>query len=137
LDSRLIYQYNEWFVSVPHKIKTHVAENQGRVVALDPGVWTFQTFYSEQAAGQIGYNDLGRIQRLCFYLDDLISRTSKATDVSSTLLINRLSKYFINPYVIKKYYESNSCVIYNEYYTIKKLWHNFLYYLLHIKFPST
>ncbi|MFK5969781.1 MAG: transposase [Candidatus Marithrix sp.] len=79
LDSRLIYQYNEWFISVPHKITTHVAENQGRVVALDPGVRIFQTFYSENLAGHIGYDDFGRIQRLCFYLDDLISRTSQAT----------------------------------------------------------
>jgi len=79
LDSRLIYQYHEWFLSVPHKITTHVAENQGRVVALDPGVRTFQSFYSENLAGHIGYDDFGRIQRLCFYLDDLISRTTKAT----------------------------------------------------------
>jgi len=79
LDSRLIHQYGEWFLSVPHKITTHVAENQGRVVALDPGVRTFQTFYCENLAGQIGYDDFGRIQRLCFYLDDLISRTTKAT----------------------------------------------------------
>ncbi len=79
LDSRLIYQYHEWFLSVPHKKTTHVAENQGRVVALDPGVRTFQTFYSEHLAGQIGYDDFGRIQRLCYRLDDLISRTSKAT----------------------------------------------------------
>jgi putative transposase len=71
LDSRLICQYNEWFLSVPHKIKTHVAENQGRV-SLDPKVRTFQTFYSENLAGQIGYNDFGRFQRLCFHLDDLI-----------------------------------------------------------------
>jgi len=79
LDSRLIYQYHEWFLSVPHKKTTHVAENQGRVVALDPGVRTFQTFYSEHLAGQIGYDDFGRIQRLCHHLDKLISRTSKAT----------------------------------------------------------
>jgi len=79
LDGRLVYQYNEWFLSVPHKIKTHVAENQGRVVALDPGVRTFQTGYSENLAGHIGYDDFGRIQRLCWNEDDLISRTSKAT----------------------------------------------------------
>jgi putative transposase len=42
-------------------------------------VRTFQTFYSEHLAGQIGYDDFGRIQRLCHYLDNLISRTSKAT----------------------------------------------------------
>jgi putative transposase len=78
LDGRLVYQYNEWFLSVPQKIETSVAENQGRVVALDPGVRTFQTFYSEFAAGQIGYDDFGRIARLCHHLDDLISRTSKA-----------------------------------------------------------
>jgi putative transposase len=78
LDGRLVYQYNEWFLCVPQKIETRVAENQGRVVALDPGVRTFQTFYSEFLAGQIGYDDFGRIQRLCFHLDGLISRTSKA-----------------------------------------------------------
>ncbi|MEN8220823.1 MAG: transposase [Pseudomonadota bacterium] len=78
LDGRLVYQYNEWFLSVPQLKETHVAENQGRVVALDPGVRTFQTFYSEFMAGHIGYDDFGRIQRLCHHLDNLISRTSKA-----------------------------------------------------------
>lgn len=78
LDSRLVKQYGEWFLSVPRKVKTSVAENQGRIVALDPGVRTFQTFYSETSAGWLGYDDFGRIQRLCFYLDGLISRTTKA-----------------------------------------------------------
>ncbi|HAI68795.1 MAG TPA: hypothetical protein DCM38_05075 [Gammaproteobacteria bacterium] len=45
LDGRLIYQYDEWFLSAPHKVKTHVAVIQGRVIALDPGVRTFQSFY--------------------------------------------------------------------------------------------
>ncbi|MCK5523837.1 MAG: hypothetical protein KAI83_11960 [Thiomargarita sp.] len=54
LDSRLIYQYNEWFLSVPHQLKTTVAENQGRIVSLDPGVRTFQTFFYEASAGHIG-----------------------------------------------------------------------------------
>jgi len=80
LDSRLIRQYGEWFLSVPHKVKTSVAESQGRIVSLDPGVRTFQTFYSETSAGWLGYDDFGRIQRLCYWLDDLISRTAKTTN---------------------------------------------------------
>ena len=47
LDSRLTFQYNQWFLSVPSKTTRRVAENQGHgTVALDPGVRTFQTFFS-------------------------------------------------------------------------------------------
>ncbi|MGK7924541.1 MAG: RNA-guided endonuclease InsQ/TnpB family protein [Spirulina sp.] len=55
-----------------------VTENQGRVVALDPGVRNFLTFLSENSYGWIGSDDIGRIQRLCYHLDDLISRSTKA-----------------------------------------------------------
>jgi putative transposase len=77
LDSRLVKQYDDWFLTVPYKTTTCIAENQGCIVALDPGVWSFQTFYSETSAGWLGYDDFGRIQRLCFHLDDLIGRTVK------------------------------------------------------------
>lgn len=80
LDSRLIFQYNQWFLSVPSKHTLRVAESQGHgIVALDPGVRTFQTFFSETSTGHIGHHDMGKITRLCYYLDDLISRTSKAS----------------------------------------------------------
>ncbi|MGK7928274.1 MAG: RNA-guided endonuclease InsQ/TnpB family protein [Spirulina sp.] len=55
-----------------------VTENQGRVVALDPGVRNFLTFFSENSYGWIASDDIGRIQRLCYHLDDLISRSTKA-----------------------------------------------------------
>jgi putative transposase len=54
------------------------AENQGRIVALDPGVRNFFTLFSENSFGWIGSGDIGKIQRLCYYLDDLISRLTKA-----------------------------------------------------------
>jgi len=81
MDSRLTHQYNQWFLFAPRKCTLRVAENQGHgIVALDPGVRTFQTFYSETSTGHLGKSDIGRINRLCYYLDDLISRTSKANN---------------------------------------------------------
>jgi putative transposase len=46
-------------------------------VAIDPGVRTFATLFSENSFGAIGDKDIGRIQRLCYYLDNLISRRTK------------------------------------------------------------
>ena len=79
MDSRLVLSNGEYYLKVPHKVKLSLPENQGRIVALDPGVRTFQTFYSESSCGSFGYDDFGKIYRLCNHLDDLISRTSKAT----------------------------------------------------------
>jgi putative transposase len=49
-----------------------------RVVALDPGIRTFLTFFSETSFGWLGDAANIRIQKLCFDLDKLISKISKA-----------------------------------------------------------
>ena len=76
-DCRLVYQSGRWFISVPMET-TCKSENQGRIVAIDPGVRTFATFYSPNSCGKLGCEDFSRVQRLCYWLDDLISRMSKA-----------------------------------------------------------
>jgi putative transposase len=76
-DCRLVSHLGITYLSVPHDVPHSISENQGRVVALDPGVRSFMTLFSETSFGWLGQYDIGRIQRLCYYLDDLISRTYK------------------------------------------------------------
>lgn len=78
LDSRLVMAYNKFYVLIPYKKQRTLTENQGNVVAIDPGIRKFITFVSHNKAGFLGKNDVGRIYRLCHYLDDILSRMSKA-----------------------------------------------------------
>ena len=76
-DCRLVSHLGITYLSIPHEVQRNPSENQGRVVALDPGVRTFMTMFSETSFGWLGNHDIGRIQRLCYYLDNLISRAAK------------------------------------------------------------
>ena len=92
LDSKLTKYYDQWYVCIPQKIETLESENQGKIVSLDPGVRTFQTFYSEDSCGKIAENSFGRIHRLCFYLDDLLSRASRAKCKQKRNMLKAASK---------------------------------------------
>ena len=76
-DCRLVTHLGITYICIPHEVPRSISENQGRVVALDPGVRSFLTLFSERSFGWLGKHDIGRIQRLCHYLDNLISRSTK------------------------------------------------------------
>jgi putative transposase len=78
MDSRLTLENGRYFLIIPVEEKTTSCDNQTRVVALDPGVRTFQTFYNPEFSGMIGEGDMGRITRLCTHLDALISKRDKS-----------------------------------------------------------
>lgn len=78
-DSRMVLHNGQYHLVVPEKAQRRVGETQARVVALDPGIRSFLTWYSESDCGQIGRGDFGRIQRLCQHLDRLLGRAAKAT----------------------------------------------------------
>lgn len=79
LDSRLVWRAGKYFLTIPTKQRVSYGENQARVVAIDPGVRVFSTFYGTDSCGFLGQGDFSRIQRLAYYLDDFISRMSKVT----------------------------------------------------------
>ncbi len=76
---RLSMRYGQYHMSVTYDEKLPPEhENQARVVALNPGVRSFLTWYSADSVGKIGEGAFFRIQRLCERLDDLLSRAAKS-----------------------------------------------------------
>ncbi len=50
-DGRLTLAYGEYYLIVSEEVQQVKTDKQGRLVALDPGVRTFMTFFSEDSYG--------------------------------------------------------------------------------------
>ena len=76
-DSRVVMENDRFYLNVSYIERTKPRDASGDIVALDPGVRTFMTFYSEKAFGWIGNEAINRIQRLCQHADNLYSRATQ------------------------------------------------------------
>ena len=84
-DIRLVKEYNKWYIVVPITLQNtvlEVSENQrnGDVVALDPGIRTFITFFTENGYfGKIG-SDFNKLLNIQFKIDALTSKIDLSKD---------------------------------------------------------
>ncbi|MEG4853702.1 transposase [Microcoleus sp. B5-D4] len=78
-DGRLTLAYGEYYLIFSEEVQQVKTDKQGRLVALDPGVRTFMTFFSEDSYGWLGNDSNLYIQKLCFRLDKLVSKISGAS----------------------------------------------------------
>ena len=89
-DCRLINDHGRWYLSVPQKITTIPTENQGGIVALDPGVRNFLTYFSEDGRfGWLGVHAFDRILNLNLKRDKLLSRLALTKDKSEKCKLKR------------------------------------------------
>jgi transposase len=78
---RLTLEFGKWFLVIPKEVKITPIENQEGVVAIDPGVRTFATYFSTEGYfGKLGKGSFERILRLNLKIDKLISKMSKETN---------------------------------------------------------
>jgi putative transposase len=68
---------DRWYAIFPEPVNEQCSLAVG-VIALDPGVRSFFTGFDGAGFVDIAKGDFGRITRLCYHLDDLQSRLSKA-----------------------------------------------------------
>jgi putative transposase len=73
--TELVYQRGKWFACIPVRVEETRSSNSG-VIALDPGNRAFFTGYDGASVLEIGKGDIGRINRLCSHLDNLLSRAA-------------------------------------------------------------
>jgi putative transposase len=62
-----------WFICFAEEMEIKPS-NSNRVLAIDPGVRTFATGFDGSNFIEVGNGDIGRIQRLCKHLDELMSK---------------------------------------------------------------
>lgn len=90
-DCRVIMENGRYFVIKPEDRAVKRPDNQRLpVVALDPGIRTFQTMYSNELVAKVGNSDFSRIYRLCYLLDSLYSKRKKESTNKYNLKLKRI-----------------------------------------------
>ncbi|MEG4347513.1 transposase [Microcoleus sp. A003_D6] len=76
--TQLVLNRGNWFAIFPEEYNSQPSEARS-AIALDPGIRTFITGYDSAKVIEIGSGDIGRITRLCQYLDELIGKMARVS----------------------------------------------------------
>lgn len=80
-DCRLVMENERFYLLVPYERDRVFADNQGRPIAIDRGIRTFCTYFSEKSYGFIGDKCSNRIFRLARRIDKLIEIGKKNSKI--------------------------------------------------------
>ena len=114
--TQLVYQKGKWYGCFPEHIPTEpTVEN--KVIALDPGSRAFVTGYDGEAVLEVGKKDIGRINRLCTHLDQLMSKISQSSSkrqrYKQRIAANRIREKIKN--LVKDLHNKASSFLVNNY----------------------
>ena len=77
--TQLIKTKDGWFAVFLEERELKTSSGREQIISLDPGVRTFLTGFDGNRFVEFGSGDMGRIARLCQYLDNLMSRIARST----------------------------------------------------------
>jgi len=80
-DGNITLENDKWFLNLPFKVKTKSVDNQNDIVALDPGVRTFITAYSNEEVFHFANNDFKQITSLLLWCDELKSQSDDKMNI--------------------------------------------------------
>ncbi|NMF67074.1 transposase [Brasilonema octagenarum UFV-OR1] len=113
--TQLVYKRGTWFAIFPEPFERQDSDSN-KLIALDPGVRSFLTGYDGDKVIEVGGNDMGRVTRLCQYLDELISRSTKTNSKrrqSMRRAANRLRNRIQN--LVNEVHKKTACYLTNNY----------------------
>ena len=88
--SRFTLVNGRYFIAKPELRTIKARKQRFPVVALDPGVRTFQTLYSQEFSSSVGGLGFARIYRLCYVLDSLYSKRKKDSTNKYNVKLKRI-----------------------------------------------
>jgi len=92
-DSRLLWRYGSWWLAIPTAKQLTSSENQANsIVALDPGIRTFISFYSPHYSGKIGEDAQSYLFKYYIALDKLISKRDQCKNQRKKRSFNKAIK---------------------------------------------